>query len=67
MSNLIMARKAAGLSQRRAAQESGIPYRTIQNWELGGLDGAAFGKVARLAKLYGVSLDYIAGGEDAKA
>lgn len=33
------AREAAGLTMKRAAEESGTPYRTWQSWETEGQDG----------------------------
>lgn len=38
------ARKAAGISMKQAAEESGTPYRTWQDWEAGNrrVPGLAF-------------------------
>lgn len=44
------ARKAAGLSMKQAAKESGTPYRTWQDWEGGKrrVPGLAFAWLAQM-------------------
>ena len=48
------ARKAAGLSMKQAAEESGTPYRTWQDWEgeRRRVPGLAFAWLALRAKLH---------------
>ena len=44
----------AGLTQREMAEKIGIPYRTYQNWEINGMEGAILGGAVKLADFYGI-------------
>ena len=58
--SLAYERKQAGLTQRQAAEEIGADPSSRGSWELG--DGAiGFEQAWRLADLYGISLDQLAG------
>lgn len=58
--SLAYERKQAGYTQRQVAEEIGVDSGTIGGWELG--DGAVgFEQAWRLADLYGISLDQLAG------
>ena len=57
------ARENAGMSQEAVAQELGFPTRSITRWENGRADPGSC-KLVRLADLYGVSMDWIAGRTD---
>lgn len=54
------ARKKAGLSQEAASQQLDIRYSTYRRYEQGGTE-PTISVAARMARLYGVSLDYLAG------
>jgi len=54
------ARLNAGLSQEKVEADLGFATRSLTRWENGVCD-PGYGKVIRLAELYGVSLDWIAG------
>ena len=54
------ARKKAGLSQEAASQQLDIRYSTYRRYEQGGTE-PTISVEARMARLYGVSLDYLAG------
>lgn len=54
------ARKKAGLSQEAASQQLDIRYSTYRRYERGTTEPTV-SVAARMAKLYGVSLDYLAG------
>lgn len=50
-------RKESGLSQRELAERSGVPLRTIQNWEEGGISRAVVGSLKRVADVLGCTID----------
>lgn len=50
-------RKEAGLTQRMLAELSGVPKRTIQDWERFGADRAVLGKIKRVADVLGCKVD----------
>lgn len=58
--NLIALRKRQGMSQQEVAASIGVTRQTISNWELG-QGSPALDKATELARLYGVSLDDLAG------
>lgn len=43
-------RKEEGLTQQQLAEISGVPRRTIQNWERTGVENAAVGSVVKVAR-----------------
>ena len=57
---LKLARDRAGMSQEEVSQRFGLPTRSLTRWENGRCE-PGFEKVVRLAELYGVSADWIAG------
>lgn len=57
------ARKKAGLSQEAAAATLDIPYSTYRRYEQGGTMPSV-ADAARMADLFRVSLDYLAGRKD---
>ena len=58
--SLAYERKQAGYTQREAAERIGADPGSLGSWELG--DGAVgFEQAWRLADLYGISLDQLAG------
>ena len=54
--NLKEKRKEAGLSQRELAELSGVPARTIQNWEYGVAEPLAR-PLKRVAEALGCKVD----------
>lgn len=50
-------REHEGMTQRQLADASGVPFRTIQNWERLGIDMATVGKARRVAKALRCSID----------
>lgn len=50
-------RKESGLSQRKLSEKSGIPLRTIQNWEGGGIKCAVVGTLKKVADVLGCRVD----------
>ena len=56
------ARLKAGLSQAEAARKTGVNPVTVWRWETGKSD-MTFREAVKLAEIYDVSLDYLAGGE----
>ncbi len=53
-------RREAGLTQRETAEKIGVTYRTYQNYEAGAsMPQSAV--LARLARLFGVSMDMLTG------
>lgn len=54
------ARKKAGIVQEDAARLLGVRYSTYRRYEQGGTEPTV-STAARMARLYGVSLDYLAG------
>lgn len=55
-------REKTGLTQKGLSEASGVPLRTIQNWELRGVDHATVGNLKKAAAVLGCSLDDLAGG-----
>jgi transcriptional regulator with XRE-family HTH domain len=53
-------RERAGLTQRQAAEASGVPLGTLRRWEQDVAEPLLSG-AARLAEALGVSLDELAG------
>ena len=60
MNRLKSLRKEVGLSQRELAEEVGVSYRTIQNWE-NGVNQIKPDKAQLLADYFGVSVGYLLG------
>jgi transcriptional regulator with XRE-family HTH domain len=56
---LQLARVKAGMSQEDVQQRANVPVRSLTRWENGRAD-PGFARVVQLAKLYGVSADWIA-------
>lgn len=54
------ARRAAGLTQKQAAQELRVRQSTIANWETG-CRKPAYTFITAMAKLYGCTTDYLLG------
>ena len=53
-------RKEAGLTQKQAAEQIGVTYRTYQNYEAGAsIPGGA--ALARIAEIFHISLDLLLG------
>lgn len=50
-------RKEEGLTQRQLAELSGVPRRTIQNWEESGFENAAVKNAVRVARVLGRSIE----------
>lgn len=63
--NLQNARKAANITQEEAAEYMETTQVQISKWERGKQD-ITLRKAAKLADLYGVSLDYLAGRSNEK-
>ena len=51
------ARREKGLTQRRLAELSGVPRRTIQNWEESGFENATVRNAIRVARVLGKSIE----------
>lgn len=60
MNRLKSLRKEVGLSQGELAEEVGVSYRTIQNWE-NGVNQIKPDKAQLLADYFGVSVGYLLG------
>lgn len=56
-------RKKRGLSQKALADRSGVPVRTIQNWEDKGVSHATVGNLLKVAEAMGCTLDEIVRGD----
>lgn len=54
------AREDTGMSQEAVAEKLGFASRSVTRWENGGADPGSE-KLAKMADLYGVSMDWIAG------
>lgn len=50
-------RMESGLTQQRLADLSGVPRRTIQDWERFGADRAVLGKIKKVADALGCKVD----------
>ncbi|MDA3672868.1 DUF1642 domain-containing protein [Streptococcus thermophilus] len=59
-------RKDKGLSQQALAEQIGLHYRTLQNWE-NGYGEISIGKAKKLAEYFGVSVGYLLGIDDVSA
>ena len=55
---LIVSRNKAGLSQMELAERLGVPRQAVSRWESGDTT-PAMDKLKSLAKIYGVSLDWL--------
>lgn len=60
--NLKAARKAANLTQKKAAEKSGIPLGTLRRWEQG-VNEPDTESIVKLAALYGTTTDTILGSQ----
>nr|DAE25683.1 MAG TPA: Repressor protein CI [Siphoviridae sp. ctC6Q17] len=65
MTRLKELRKEKGLSQQALANELGVHYRTLQNWENGETD-IKLSQAKMLADYFGVSETYLLGYSDIK-
>lgn len=54
VSHLARLRILAGIKQGEAAEKLGVPLRTLQGWEMGGIGSANLTNSIKLADLYGV-------------
>lgn len=52
-------RKEAGLSQRELSELSGVPLRTIQHWELKGVENGTVKNVLNVSKALGLLIDQL--------
>ena len=48
------------MSQAALARASGVPRRTIQNWEIRGVEHATVGGLLKVCRALGCSLDDVA-------
>lgn len=55
--NLTKIRQKLQYSQKKLAKASGVPYRTLQNWELYGVRHATVGNLEKVAKVLGCTID----------
>lgn len=60
---LVGLRKSHGFSQRDVAEKIGLPVRSYQRYELGE-SVPVISSIVALARLYGVSTDYLLGLRD---
>ena len=56
---LIVSRNKAGLSQMELAERLGVSRQAVSRWESG--DTTSVDKLKTLARIYGVSLDWLLG------
>lgn len=63
MNRLKELRKEKKLTQKELAEETDIPYRTLQRWEKGG-NNIKPEKAKKLADYFGVSVPYLLGYDD---
>ncbi len=56
-------RKRAGLSQEELAEKVGVSRQAVSKWELGDATPEV-GKLLQLARTFGVTTDWLLGGED---
>ena len=54
-------RREAGLTVKALSELSGVPARTIQNWESDGVGHASVENLLKVARALGVTLDELAG------
>lgn len=66
MNRIKQLRKDKGLSQQALAEQIGLHYRTLQNWE-NGYGEISIGKAKNLADYFGVSVGYLLGIDDVSA
>ncbi len=66
MNRIKQLRKDKGLSQQALAEQIGLHYRTLQNWE-NGYGEISIGKAKKLAEYFGVSVGYLLGIDDVSA
>ncbi|CDG57948.1 helix-turn-helix domain-containing protein [Streptococcus thermophilus] len=66
MDRIKQLRKDKGLSQQALAEQIGLHYRTLQNWE-NGYGEISIGKAKKLAEYFGVSVGYLLGIDDVSA
>ena len=59
-------RKRRGLSQEQLAEALGVSRQTVSKWERGAAS-PELGKLRTMAELFGVSLDELAGGGEARS
>lgn len=64
---LKQAREAAGLSQQKAASETGIDTGTLSKYELGKVEEPSMPKVRKLAALYGVRVEWLDTGAEPRS
>lgn len=64
---LKLMRIARGVSQKELAARSGIPLRTVQNWEANGTRNAAAGPLKRVADTLGCTVDELIDKEESDA
>lgn len=50
-------RRQAKMTQPQLAETSGVPLRTIQNWEMRGIERAMVGKLKRVCDALGCKID----------
>lgn len=50
-------RKEAGLSRSKLMELTGVPVRTIQNWETSGIEHATVGAAIKVARVLGCSIE----------
>ncbi len=55
-----------GLNKHSFSLQSGIPYKTIDNFWKKGYDNVKLGTLRKIAVFFGVSLDYLVWGEERK-
>ncbi|WP_282742858.1 helix-turn-helix domain-containing protein, partial [Olsenella uli] len=65
MTGMRMARLMAEKTLRQVARETGIPYRTLQNWEAGGVANAPLGRAALVARSLGCEASALLPGDGA--
>ena len=53
-----------GLNKHSFSLQSGIPYKTIDNFWKKGYDNVKLGTLRKIAAFFGVSLDYLIWGEE---
>ncbi|MBS6418847.1 MAG: helix-turn-helix transcriptional regulator [Olsenella uli] len=63
MTGMRRIRFLAEKSLRQVARETGIPYRTLQNWEAGGIPKAPLDKAVRVARSLGCEVSELLPGE----
>lgn len=63
MQRLVKLRREQGLSQYAASEGIGIGRSAVKNYELG-LRQPGYDVLSKIAKFYGVSVDYLIGDED---